>query len=211
MPFELGRPLGVPGDAEFQIEVLRTALKLLELSGGPVIEDFPTEAPVTDGMTIWACPVNLTTTETKFSKSEELIRGFKQEMNQLRPWYDLAVKQRQRSTLGLSGFNLDDLADFFSSFIENGLSKNPSGDLPLALTFRLAVDDLKAYYCEAITAQPGKVAPSSKQLEDWFWGETVAAKVLLEVKRACENSNDNMLQLVVKRLLVPMSQMHRTV
>ena len=137
--------------------------------------------------------------------------GFKQEMNQLRPWYDLAVKQRNRTTIGVSGLNLDNLADFFGSFIRNSAPKNPRDDIPMALTFRLAVDDLKAYYCEAATAQPAKVTPSSKQLEDWFWSETTAAKVLLEAKRVCENSNDNMLQIVGKRLLVPMTQLHRTV
>ena len=44
VPFELGRPLGNPGDAETRLRVLRHALGLLERPGpGPVLEDWPEE------------------------------------------------------------------------------------------------------------------------------------------------------------------------
>ena len=60
VPFELGRPLGAPDAPDFQREVLRAALALLERPAGPVIEDYPHEAPLAsataDG---WACPVAL--------------------------------------------------------------------------------------------------------------------------------------------------------
>ena len=46
VPFELGRPLGVPGDAAWQTRVLRAVLELLEASSAPVLVDFPDEAPV---------------------------------------------------------------------------------------------------------------------------------------------------------------------
>ena len=46
LPFELGRPLGEPGDSAFQRRVLLAALSLLERGDGPVIlEDYPEEAP----------------------------------------------------------------------------------------------------------------------------------------------------------------------
>lgn len=44
VPFELGRPLGRPGDPDFQLDVLRAAFTLLESPTGPVLRDFPTEA-----------------------------------------------------------------------------------------------------------------------------------------------------------------------
>ena len=44
VPFELGRPFGVPNDSEFQRSVLEHALDLLERSSGAVLEDFPEEA-----------------------------------------------------------------------------------------------------------------------------------------------------------------------
>ncbi len=50
VPFELGRPLGAPEDPVFQRRVLLAALNLLNAVKGPVLEDFPDEAPeVTTG------------------------------------------------------------------------------------------------------------------------------------------------------------------
>ncbi|UCG38011.1 MAG: hypothetical protein JSV00_07355 [bacterium] len=40
VPFELGRPLGPPGEPEIQARVLRAALQLLERPSGPVLEEF---------------------------------------------------------------------------------------------------------------------------------------------------------------------------
>ena len=47
VPFMLGRPLGVPNDAAFQRKVALSALQLLERDSGPVLEDFPDDAPYT--------------------------------------------------------------------------------------------------------------------------------------------------------------------
>ena len=45
VPFALGRPLGVPGDADFQLDVIRAALGLLDTATEPTIEDYPVDAP----------------------------------------------------------------------------------------------------------------------------------------------------------------------
>ena len=45
VPFILGRPFGVPGDAAFQQRVLRSVLNLLEAPAGPVLADYSEEAP----------------------------------------------------------------------------------------------------------------------------------------------------------------------
>jgi len=201
----------VPNDAPFQTRVLLAALKLLEASSGPVLEGFPEDAPVSgDINTIWACPVNLPTEKANLSNTEQLREALKREIMLLHSWYDLAVKKRGRTTVGVSGLNLDALGDFISAFLENGIPENPRRDLPLGLVLKLAVDDLKAYYFEAVTAQPGQGAPKSDRLADWFWGETVAAKALLSVKQSCLNSNDAMLQAVGTKLLIPMTQAHRS-
>ncbi|MBC6439145.1 MAG: hypothetical protein GDA49_01745 [Rhodospirillales bacterium] len=60
VPFPLGRPFGVAGDAAFQTRVLSTALALLDRSSGPILEDFPDEAPadvIEDDGEGWVCPV----------------------------------------------------------------------------------------------------------------------------------------------------------
>ena len=207
VPFELGRPLGVPNDAAFQTRVLLAALKLLESPKGPVLEDFPDDVPVTsDGSTAWACPVNFATAVANLSEVDQLRAALKGEMAQLYSWYNLATKKRGRTTVGVSGLDLEAIGDFISAFLDGDIPENPREDLPLGIVLKLATEDLKAYYWEAITAQPGQVSPSSEQLSDWFWDETTAGKVLLAVKQVCMNSQDDMLQVVGMKLLVPMAQ-----
>ncbi|MEM9560964.1 MAG: selenoprotein B, partial [Actinomycetota bacterium] len=53
--FPLGRPLGKPGDPEFQHRVLATAFSLLD-ADGPVFAEFP-EAIVDDATEVMACPL----------------------------------------------------------------------------------------------------------------------------------------------------------
>jgi hypothetical protein len=206
VPFDLGRPLGVPHDAGFQKRVLLSALKLLEESSGPVITDFPEDAPVTrQPDVIWACPVNLARTKEDLSDADVLRAAFKKETVELRSWYDLALKEQQRTTVGVSGLEIDRIVEFIGAFID-GVPANPRGDISLAYLTNFATDDLKAYYYEAAAAQPGSASPTAEELDDWFWGDTAAAKVLLAVKDRCLKQDDKMMQLLGKILIVPMSQ-----
>ena len=209
--FELGRPLGVPDDPAFQKHVLLAALKLLEAPGGPVLEDFPEDAPVSkDQITALACPVNFAQEEVNLTETGQVCAAFKREMVSMRPWYDMAVKKRGRTTFGVSGLDLDTIGDFICSFLGDGVPENPPQDISLTYTLNLATDDIKAYYCEGITAQPGQESPSSKVLSDWFWGETMAAKVLLAIKEVCMKSEDGLMRIVGKLLIVPTAQAHRS-
>lgn len=95
MPFELGRPLGVPNNTAFQKEVLLSTLKLLEEPEGPVLRDFKKDAPdsaVVD--VVWACPVNLVRKEANLSTTDAMRAALKKEMVELRSWYDLALKKQ---------------------------------------------------------------------------------------------------------------------
>lgn len=205
VPFELGRPLGIPNDTLFQTKVLLAALKLLEASAGPVLQDFPGEAPRPEDSDMgWACPINLTTEPADLTDTEQLCLAFRRELNEMRSWYELAVKTRGRTTFGVSDLDPETMRDFVIGFLDGGNPGNPREVLPLGLMLKLAADDLKTYYLEAATAQPGESVPSSEELADWFWQETVAAKVLRAVKDSCTNSDDRMLKGVGERLLIPM-------
>jgi len=65
------------------------------------------------------------------------------------------------------------------------------------------VDDLKAYYYEAAAPQPGNSSPTSSDLDSRFWEQTAAAKVLFGIKDRCLESEDKMMQLDGKLLLIP--------
>jgi hypothetical protein len=203
VPFELGRPLGVPNDAVFQKKVLLSALKLLEAPEGPVLRDFEEEAPDSaGGDVVWACPVNLSRKEADLSTTAAMRAAVRKEMAQLRPWYDLALKTRQRTTVGVSGLEMEQIVDFIGAFLD-GTPENPRQDIAIAYTLNFAVDDLKSYYYEAVAAQPGDPSPTSSDLDGWFWEQTDAAKVLFAIKDRCLASEDKMLQLVGSLLLIP--------
>lgn len=203
MPFELGRPLGAPDDPAFQKRVLLASLKLLEATDGPVLEDFPEDEPETEAITVLACPVNFSRDTTEPGESDPLLASFRREMTAMRPWYDMAVSKRQRTTVGVSGIDLEALADFIYAFIKGPEPENPRDDIPLVNTLKLAIEDLKSYYIEGITLQPGQTGASSQVLNNWFWDDTVAGKVLLEVKKACEVSPDKTTRMMGTHSIVP--------
>jgi len=204
VPFELGRPLGAPNDVAFQRQVLLAALTLLEAPTGPVLEDFLEEAPESGAeVTTLACPVAFAQDEVDPSEDEQLCAALQREMLSLRPWYDMAVEKRGRTTVGASGIAVDELGRFVCSFLGGVEPENPSAEVALGYTLKLAAEDLKAYYFEGITAQPGQESAPIKVLSDWFWEETVAGEVLLAVKEMCGNSENRLLQIVGRALIVP--------
>jgi hypothetical protein len=204
VPFELGRPLGVPGDAAFQTRVLRQVLQLLEAPSGPVLEDYPEEAPaLPDDVTTLVCPVNFAPPVEELSDTERLRDALQQEIARLRTWYDLAVSKRGRTTVGVSKLSPEAVGAFIGGFLEAGAPDNPRPEVPLATLFRYAVEDLKTYYGEAMTAQPGQNTVESRALATWFWRDTTAGKVLFAVHEACKRSDVPGMQVVAAGFLIP--------
>jgi hypothetical protein len=200
--FELGRPFGKPNDSDFQGRVLCAALDLLNEKEGPILTDYAEEADDSGLEGPWACPVNLNPAEEDLSETGKLINAFKSEMNQLRNWYDIAVEKRGRTTVGVSRVEVDHLADFLISFLRDKQPENPNPDYPLAHTLNLATDDLKAFYTEAVTAQPGPTG-TPDQLADWFYGQTAAGRLLYAIRDKGAQSNDEYFQIVAGHLIIP--------
>ncbi len=203
MPFELGHPLGAPNEPTFQKKVLLSALKLLEAPSGPVLEDFPEDIPISNEQPIvLACPINIRIEDMAGgTEAEKLCAAFKNEIMSMRPWNDMAVKKRGRTTVGVSKLDPTAIGDFICSFIEGNLPENPRQDISLVDELRFSVEDSKAYYFEAATAQPGMVVSSAKPLLGWFWRDTIAGKALLAVGESCLKSEDESLQGVGRGLV----------
>jgi hypothetical protein len=203
--FDLGRPLGVSNDAAFQKRVLHALLKLFEVPEGPVVlEDYPEDAPeVEEVATVLACPISYSNGKDEPTGTEPMHTAFLREIKSIRPWYDMAIAKRKRTTVGVSGINLDALGDFLYAFVKGTMPENPRGDVDLSTTLKSALEDLRAYYFEGITSQPGWENASNKALLNWFWEETVAGKVLLKVREACEKSPDEATKLLASHFLVP--------
>ena len=201
-------PLGIPNDALFQRRVLRAALTLLEAPTGPVLEAFPEDATVhEEGLYGFACPVRFDMPPANLNAVDLLRAALQREIRQLHTWYDLGVVRRGRTTVGVSGLTPEELAAFVSDFLAAGTPSNPRPDVPLATLFRFAVEDLKSYYFEAVTAQPGQQAVDSTGLADWFWRETMAGRVLFAVHDACQRSDVPGIQVVANSFLIPRARM----
>ncbi len=210
VPFELGRPLGPPDDAAFQKRVLLALMGMFEAPDGPRLEDYPEDEPETAGeIAALACPVDFVQDVAETGETDQLEAAFRGEMTAMRPWYDMGVAKRQRTTVGVSGIDLEALGDFIYAFVAGEEPDNPRDDIPLAYTLKFAVEDLKSYYIEGVTAQPGQAGASSQVLTDWFWEETVAGKVLLAVKKVCEASTDEAMKQMGDHAIAPMDATSR--
>ena len=199
VPFMLGRPLGVPNDPDFQRRVLHALLTLFERQAGPVLEDFPEEAPATETQQGgFACPVSFAPAPLK---PGELGSAMLEEIAQLAPWYDLAKKRRGRTTVGVFAATVDEAANHVVAYLENRPVAPSMPDWSAGMAVKRACDDIKAYYYEAAAAQPGNLA--SLAIENWFWRETAAARALLAMRDICLNSDDPSLKPLGKQSLIP--------
>lgn len=200
----LGRPFGAPNEPQFQSRVLRALLALFDQPSGPVLEDFPCETPEAEaGETPFACPVSFARAG---SDRADPIGAMRREIAQLVPWYELARKRRGRTTVGVSGLTIEDAAEFAASFTGDQPAAAYDGRISAGVALKRVCDDLKAYYYEAVAAQPGNASPS--EIDRWFWFETAAAKVFLAIQQACLRSEDKSLLPLGKLSLVPRAVTH---
>jgi hypothetical protein len=193
-PFQLGRPLGEPEDPAFQRRVLMQALNLLERTDGPVIlEDFPDDPPGwSDALWHPPLPAAAPAAATPAEWAAELAA--------IAPFWEQAQKKFGRTTVGLAGQPPAAWPDFIAAILR--------GELPVvaphetcALSLRFLCDDIKALYSEA--AQSSGPAPASRQIDAWFWGDTVAGKLLITLRGVAMASENNALKTVGARFFVP--------
>ena len=209
VPFDLGRPFGTPGDAPFQIRVVLGALSLLEAPEGPILADFPDDAPGSGAAAEHLfCPISFAPALGGMASTDRMLEEFRQEAAHMKVWYHLALESRERTTAGISGLGLDEIVEFFAAFIGGTLKTPPLKEVGVATALRMAAEDLKAVYFESVAAQPGQ-SGSSAAIADWFWGETRAAQVINRTREICLGMPDNDFQLLGKLLLVPRTQLHR--
>ena len=81
------------------------ALKLLESSRGPLLEDFPEDAPdMTDqpqAVLQIACPVSFGPKKENLSAKELLLELFSEEFFQMNTWHEQALSKNKKTTTGI--------------------------------------------------------------------------------------------------------------
>ena len=207
VPFPLGRPLGIADNPDFQMDVLRSALRLLETATEPTIEDYPHEAPDGNGEGVWACSVSLP--EPNVSDLESALRI---EVDLLTPWYEETRQRRGRTTVGMSGATpeeIDSVVSFVAACAEGaGFTEVPDSAAgpqwrhPMPILLRFVVEDLRAFYQEAVTSRPGSGAPSQHDMHSWIFEETSLGKALLQIGRQIAAVGDHPL-LIMRGFIIP--------
>jgi hypothetical protein len=199
-PFMLGRPLGEPNDPTFQRRVLMQALNLLERTNGPVIiEHFPDDNPSWSDRPDWVPAISLPLPGIP-DTAREWEDALRAELVAVLPVWERFKARFGRTTVGLSGQPPEAWPAFAAAFLDGGLPTVPAHDTP-ALALRFLADDLKALYCEAVQADGGP--PSARQIDGWFWGETIAARLLIALRKTAMTSDNNALKTVGGRFFVP--------
>jgi hypothetical protein len=208
VPFDFGHPFGAPGDSALQHRVLLALLQLFERDRGPVLEIFPHDGGVESahgGAIPWSCPLPLPEDppDGDSGQNRSFEVAVQAELRALLPWYEHAVAERQRTTVGASGIEIQSLVPFIADFLTAPLPDSPNEALSLPLALKAAVEDLKQVYLEAVSARPDASAANHLQLNDWFWRETRAAELLRAVAKAAHGTGDQTLDIVAGMLLVP--------
>jgi len=199
VPFMLGRPFGVPGDAAFQRRVLLAALQLLERDSGPVLEDFPEDAPpderpAPEGL---SCPVSFPAIKREGSLAQNLL----DEATQLQAWHDVAVRHRGRSTLGVTGLKPLEIVNYLSNWLNGSMPSFTVIGATKGDTLKQACDELRAYYLEAKAVQPG--VHSSRSMQQWYWLDTAAGQAVLKLREMAAASAEPSVKAVSGMSLVP--------
>jgi hypothetical protein len=191
VPFELGRPIGPPGDGAFQKRVILAALGLLGANRQPsLIVDFPDDDPREATDPDWRPPIAPTVTPTGLAALAEAVEA---ELRALAPAYAASCTARERSTVGLSGLAPAACGEYLAAWLRDERPASPVADMSPALALRFVIDDLKAFALEAAITV-GK--PSSRQLGDWLWNETALGAGLQVLRRQCLAGDDERLKTV---------------
>jgi hypothetical protein len=203
VPFILGRPFGVPGDAAFQRRVLLAVLRLLEARSGPVLMDYAedTPQPAAEEMEGMTCPVSFGRAADEHDLGALLAR----EIEELAPWHDLAVQRRGRTTTGVNGVTHAEAVGIVASYLNGAPAPNFDG-MSAGETLKVVCEDIRAYYFEAAAARPGALNASA--IEYWFWRDTAAGRAFLALQKICVASADKSLQVFSGNALVPRAIQH---
>jgi hypothetical protein len=174
--FPLGRPLGRPGDVEFQHRVLAQAFGLLA-SPGPVLEVFP-EVIHDDGTEMLACPLP--------AFHDDSVHPAVCEARGLRPAYDRAVRRFGNRAGTGRVVDADGIPDAVQALVlvAEGVGWKDAG-IP-GIPARVA-QDIRGYYETAALGLADHV-PSAWAGTRWFFDETATGKVLLAARAAMRDA-----------------------
>ncbi len=173
--FPLGRPLGKPGDPEFQHRVLAAAFALLD-SPEPIVTEFGESIPDA-GDEMLACPLPPRHDPDAHPAVDE-ARG-------LRAAYDRGVEMSDGRFGAGRVVAADDVPAAIESFVRvaEGTPWKEAGipGLPMRVS-----QDIRSYYETAALAMVDHAPPAWAGAR-WFFDETETGKVMVAARRAMQD------------------------
>ena len=200
LDFPMGRPFGKPNDAAFQNRIIRAALKLLDSTSGPVLEDFPVTIPIQNGRMNYSLPPEFVMSSEDIGDVDGLITEIHAEIKELRPAYVAAVSARGRTTVGASTLEIEDYASFIGQFLKDDKPHSPIKGVPPIPLLKRVVEDLNAYYTEAWTHRDG--IDDFELLGKRFWEESKAGLLVMWLEAVSLESDDKVLRQIVDLSLI---------
>lgn len=184
VPYPLGRPLGVPGDAPFQLGVMRAALALLDRESGPILEDYNVDAPADEvaDEEAWVCPVSFATKED--GELDVCVEATRQETS------NLLSNTGAVATANFCPGGPSEAIDTLQRFV--------SGSRIEFLLLRNAVEELKSFYELAAHATGLR---GQRRSMAWFWQETHVSRLLELVSAECESRNDGKMSRLADNII----------
>lgn len=175
--FPLGRPLGKPGDAAFQHDVLRQAFALLDAPSGPVLIDHPAVIEADNEQVACSLP----------PRFDPTLHPAVDEAMGLRRAYDRARARRGVTSVGRV-MDADGIPDAVAVLvaIAGGVDWKSAG-IPGGNTTAVC-HDIRTYYEEAALELVNGPLPGPRALEDWFFDQTETGKTVLRARAAIRDS-----------------------
>ncbi len=170
--FPLGRPLGMPGDADFQRDVLQRAFVLLDATE-PVLDTHP--EVIDSDETPMSCALP--------PRYDPSLPPAVDEAQGLRAAYDRAVAKRGVTSVGrvIAADRVPEALGVLHQWAEGA----PWGEVPLPSPNTIAVaHDIRSYYEEAGLELAEGPPPGSRAAEAWFHERTEAGKTLMAARAA---------------------------
>ena len=174
--FPLGRPLGVPGDAQFQHRVLSHAFSLLD-AREPVFDVYPEVVDQAESTSL-SCPLP-PRNNTDLHPALDEVRG-------LRPAYDRAVEKYGDRAGASRVVSADEIEEAVGAFIRiaEGTEWKAAG-VP-GIPARVA-QDIRGYYEVAALGLSDHI-PAAWAGANWFLDKTESGRILLEARTVMQKS-----------------------
>jgi hypothetical protein len=173
--FPLGRPLGRPGDAEFQHDVLARAFALLERTGGPVLESHP--VVIEESSDAVSCQIP-PAYDADASPAVQEARG-------IRKAYDRIHKRRGVTSVGraIDADGVPGALEVLEKIVAGTHFKEAGipGKNTIAITH-----DIRTYYEEAAVELAEGPPADGRAIEAWFFEKTEAGKTVLAARKAIQ-------------------------